>query len=172
MSLKKVLIYCEKQVNCVGCGACQSICPHNCISVKNKEHNIDFSRCSLCYDCLKTSKLRGACIARNYAPIRKKFETIELNNENTEFFRDFLNLQDNLGVIITRKKFDDTYLKMKSYLRINDSYKSKQINELKILITNKFKLNLYKRHGFTNIQINAYSNNIEQRINSILTALK
>lgn len=58
-SLFKVKINLEK---CNGCGVCETKCKASCIN--SKEHQIDYSRCVDCFDCL------GACkqMALTYSP--------------------------------------------------------------------------------------------------------
>jgi len=64
---KKVKILFEKELNCVGCGACLSLCPNDALYLDNDKINVDLSKCTHCYECLNTSKLRGACIGRTYS---------------------------------------------------------------------------------------------------------
>ena len=67
---KKLRILVEKAINCVSCGACTLMCKFNAISIKEGTPTVDTTRCTRCLDCLKCHPFRGACIARNYAPIK------------------------------------------------------------------------------------------------------
>jgi len=66
----KVRILIEKALNCIGCGACTSICPESALSIQDNHITVDLSKCNHCYECLNTQILRGACIMRNYNPRR------------------------------------------------------------------------------------------------------
>lgn len=78
--VNKVKIVIEKELNCIGCGACISLCPTNALFI-NKEGRIDVNlfNCIYCYVCLDTSKLRGACIGRTYT-----LETFVVRVKNTK----------------------------------------------------------------------------------------
>ena len=64
----KLRIIIEKELNCVGCGACISLCPTNALYINNNNKiDVNLSKCKHCYECLNTSNLRGACIGRTYS---------------------------------------------------------------------------------------------------------
>jgi len=67
MLKRKLKILVEKELNCIGCGACLSLCPTGALII-NDEGLIDVEtkKCNHCYKCLNTTKLRGGCIGRNY----------------------------------------------------------------------------------------------------------
>ncbi len=76
---KQLRILAEKQLNCVGCGACLSLCPKGALFLSEETGRIDVdaSACTRCYDCLRASgenSLRGACIARNYSLAKQKVD--------------------------------------------------------------------------------------------------
>jgi len=65
--LKKAKILIEKELNCIGCGACLSICLTGALYINDKGViDVDIEKCIHCYECLDSSKLRGGCISRNY----------------------------------------------------------------------------------------------------------
>ncbi len=168
----KILIFCEKQVNCIGCGACQSICPNSAIKIENNRAKIDFSNCTYCYQCLSSSRLKGACIARNYLPIRKKFELIDLNHENSGIRKKFLNISNNLGLIKTRKSIEEIKNKLEVYFKNNykQEIKSFKINGSIQYITDRIKLDLHKNYGFSILHIDCKNNNVEDEINLLLNS--
>ena len=78
----KIRILIEKELNCIGCGACISLCPTNALYInKNNLIDINLSKCAYCYECLSTSNLRGACIGRTYA-METFIVKIKNKNEN------------------------------------------------------------------------------------------
>lgn len=173
LNIYKILIYCEKQINCVGCGACRSLCPNFAHEIKNNKLIIDFSKCSYCYNCLSTSKLRAACIARNYAPIRQKFEIININDENFDVIKNFLDLNKNIGLIKTRKKIDCVLFKLDRFFQKENRIKPLNIknNGFYMYFTQEFKLYVQKINGFTGIHINAFYDDIEELINLFLRVI-
>jgi len=66
---KKLKILIEKAINCVSCGVCTSLCPNGSLKVDNQSVYVDESSCTSCGLCLNASasRLRGACIVRNYS---------------------------------------------------------------------------------------------------------
>lgn len=70
----KILV--EKAVNCVGCGACLSLCRHSALFLDNGKLSVHGERCLRCGECLRTNRLRGACVFRNYAPVRLQLKTL------------------------------------------------------------------------------------------------
>ncbi|WP_198300047.1 4Fe-4S dicluster domain-containing protein [Thermococcus sp. P6] len=72
---KTVQIIIEKELNCIGCGACLALCPTDALFI-NEKGKIDLheDRCKHCYNCLDASSLRGACVARNH-----KLEVIKVD---------------------------------------------------------------------------------------------
>jgi 3'-phosphoadenosine 5'-phosphosulfate sulfotransferase (PAPS reductase)/FAD synthetase/Fe-S-cluster-containing dehydrogenase component len=83
---KKVKIVVEKAINCIGCGACLSICQNDALSLEKGSILVNIGKCNKCHDCIDTSKLRGACLRRNYAPVRYQLATdiTEKNEDLTE----------------------------------------------------------------------------------------
>jgi phosphoadenosine phosphosulfate reductase len=82
---KRVKVVVEKAINCVGCGACLSLCKNTALSIEDGSLKVDPKRCDQCGNCLGTSKLRGACLRRNYAPIRYQLSS-DINDDNNEDF--------------------------------------------------------------------------------------
>ncbi len=68
----KLNILIEKAINCVGCGACLSLCKYDALHIDNESIYVDNSKCVHCEKCLSATDyvLRGGCIIRNYAPQR------------------------------------------------------------------------------------------------------
>ena len=65
--LKKAKILIEKELNCIGCGACLSLCPTGALYINGKGViDVNIERCIHCYECIDSSKLRGGCTGRNY----------------------------------------------------------------------------------------------------------
>jgi phosphoadenosine phosphosulfate reductase len=65
--LKKAKILIEKELNCIGCGACLSLCPTGALYINgNGLIDVNIDKCIHCYECLRSKKLRGGCIGRNY----------------------------------------------------------------------------------------------------------
>lgn len=174
LDINKVLIYCEKQINCVNCGACRSLCPNNAIEIKNGELYIDFSKCNCCLNCLSTSKLRGGCISRNYAPIRKKFDIINLNRDNLVISEYFSSIHKKIGLIKTKKKIHEVNYKLNNFIQniIHESSISLKIDGNRIISSHDFVLNITKSKGFTLVYIECIkSDNVEEKINLLLNVL-
>lgn len=74
--IDKIRILIEKALNCVGCGTCIARCPNGALYFENGDLKIHKEMCSNCLLCLKTTHLRGACIMRNYNPLRNSIEKI------------------------------------------------------------------------------------------------
>ncbi len=58
-----------------------------------------------------------ASIARNYTPVRKKFAKIDLLQTDVKVYKDFLNLNSNIGTFFTRK--DINQVKKKNEYFVN-----------------------------------------------------
>ena len=52
LNLNKLIIFNEKQVNCVGCGACQSLCEFSAIEIVDHRWKVNFKKCKNCLKCL------------------------------------------------------------------------------------------------------------------------
>jgi len=170
LNINRILIYCEKQINCVGCGACRSLCPNSAIDVKNKRVSINFSNCTFCLNCLSTIKLRGGCIARNYAPLRKKFKVINLEGE-------FVNISKksfNDGLIKTRAKISFVSKKLEDFFHqdLVEPLKFFKINGLTIYSNHKFFISLKKEKGFTVIYLECNNNDVKEDISVLLNTLR
>jgi len=73
-NIRKLNILIEKALNCVGCGTCMAICPSGALEYLKGKLTVDMSKCNNCLQCLDTTRLRGACIMRNYNPQRNSVE--------------------------------------------------------------------------------------------------
>jgi len=64
---QKVRILVEKELNCVGCGACVALCPTDALFI-NESGKIDLheEECAHCYQCTDTTLLKRACVARDF----------------------------------------------------------------------------------------------------------
>lgn len=174
LDINKILIYCEKQVNCLGCGACRSLCSNNAIEIINKTMCINFLKCNYCLNCLTTNKLRAACIARNYAPIRKKFNIIDLKGNYVQLTKYFSILDNNIGLIKTRKKISEVCSKLEEFFIsvLHEPPKSFKINGIYVFSTQKFIISIKKSKGFTLINLDCIKDEVEGKINTLLNALK
>lgn len=74
----------EKVINCVGCGACLTLCDKNALYLNNGTIAVNVDRCTHCKNCLRTSKLRGACLRRNYAPRKFVMREYSIRRSNYE----------------------------------------------------------------------------------------
>ena len=76
---------------CNNCGLCTHKCKAACIN--SQEHKIDYSRCVVCMDCIKTCK-HGAIHYKFQSPLKKNAETIKGNGteNNPAARRSFLSL--------------------------------------------------------------------------------
>ncbi|MHA1838689.1 MAG: phosphoadenosine phosphosulfate reductase domain-containing protein [Candidatus Ranarchaeia archaeon] len=66
----KLNILIEKAINCVGCGACITLCEFGALRLKKGSIYVDENKCTKCQRCINTHPLRGACVIRNYSPLR------------------------------------------------------------------------------------------------------
>ncbi len=171
LDINKVTIYTEKQINCVGCGACISLCPNSAISVKNKKMIIDFSKCNNCLRCLRTTELRAGCIARNYSPIRNKFNIINLNGEYRNFDNKLLNSN---GLIKTRIKKEVVINKLFKFFTevINEQPIYLKVNGIYSFSTNDLLVTIKKDRGFTLVNLNCLQHNVEEKLNLLINSLK
>lgn len=83
----KLKILIEKAINCVGCGACLSLCKFDALHIENGSVCVDPSKCTHCKKCITSTDklLRGGCIVRNYSI--KKATLLKENStpSNNEF---------------------------------------------------------------------------------------
>lgn len=174
LNIYKVLIHCERQINCVGCGACRSLCSNGAINIENSKMSIDFSKCSFCLECLSTTKLRAGCIARNYAPIRKKFEVINLKKESMITSNNLLFEYENKGLIKTRKNIPEIQNKIEEFFqkKLQQPLKFLKINGVCMYSTQEMILNIRKEKGFTHIYINSVNEDVEEKINFLINIFK
>ncbi len=170
LSINNVLIYCEKQINCVGCGACRSLCPNSAVIIKDKKKIIDFSSCTYCLNCLSTNRLRAGCIARNYAPVRKKFKVINLKGEYANISKSSFND----GLIKTRKNISLVNKKLEEFFHknLNEPLKLFRMNGLTIYSNQKFFMSIKKEKGFTVIYLDCKKSEVKKDISILLNALK
>jgi phosphoadenosine phosphosulfate reductase len=76
-SIRTLNILIEKAINCRGCGACLALCPENALFLdENTKLSVDSNKCTSCLDCLKTNKLKGGCIIRNFS--RKRASLVQI----------------------------------------------------------------------------------------------
>lgn len=171
LNINKILIYVEKQANCVGCGACKSLCPNSAVKIRNNQMMIDFSKCSYCLNCLKTDKMRAGCISRNYAPIRNKFTVRDIEGEHASLEK---NLLDSDGLIKTRKKLHEVKAKLSNFFinTLNEQPKYSEINNIYIFSTNDLFFTIRKKQGFTLVDLKCNNNNTEENLNLLINVLK
>ena len=69
---RRLNVLVEKAINCIGCGACLTLCRVGALHVDEESIFIDDAKCTRCQRCLvsSSSNLRGSCIVRNYSPKR------------------------------------------------------------------------------------------------------
>lgn len=62
-----------KALNCVGCGGCVGVCPHDAISIINKQFVIDAKKCDNinCQKCINSKFVVNGCVAISYKRERK-----------------------------------------------------------------------------------------------------
>jgi len=171
LDINKVLIYAEKQANCVGCGACKSLCPNSAVKIRNNQMMIDFSKCSYCLNCLKTTKMRAGCISRNYAPIRNKFAVRDIDGEHASLEK---NLLESDGLNKTRKKLPEVIAKLSNYFinTLNKQPRYSEMNNIYIFSTNDLFITIRKKQGFTLVDLKCNNNNTEENLNLLINALK
>ncbi|MFX0142083.1 MAG: phosphoadenosine phosphosulfate reductase family protein [Candidatus Hodarchaeota archaeon] len=171
LDTNKILIYTEKQVNCVGCGACKSLCPNSAIKIWNNQMIIDFEKCSFCLNCLKSNKMRAGCISRNYMPIRKKFVLRDINGEYSSLEK---NLLESDGLIKTRKKLPEVIVKLSNFfintLKKHPNYS--EINNVYTFSTNDLFIVIRKKQGFTLVDLKCSNDKIEDNLNLLINVLK
>ena len=171
LDIYKILIYVEKQINCIGCGACKSLCPNSAIKIKNNQMLIDFSKCSYCLNCLKTDKMRAGCISRNYTPIRNKFVVRDIEGEHASLEK---NLLESDGLIKTRKKLPEVKAKLSNFFinTLNKQPRYSEINNIYVFSTNDLFITIRKKQGFTLVDLKCNNKNIEENLNLLINALK
>ena len=169
LNINKILIFAEKQANCVGCGACKSLCPKSAINIKNNQISIDFSKCSYCLNCLKTNKLRAGCVSRNYAPIRNKFAVRDIEGDHASLEK---NLLESDGLIKTRIKLNEVKAKLSNFFinTLKEQPKYSEINSIYTFSTNNLFITIRKKQGFT--LVNLKCNNAEEHLNLLINVLK
>ena len=60
---------------CIGCGACEKVCPESAISLVNNEMRIDRSKCIKCFKCTEV------CYAESKEVVGREIDVDELFNE-------------------------------------------------------------------------------------------
>lgn len=190
LNINKVLIYCEKQINCIGCGACRSLCLNSAIFIENQKMHIDFSKCTFCLDCLFTTKLRAGCIARNYLPIRYKFKELnlleEISNRDKGFreikiqeafkfknseVQKFEKSNENIGLLKTKKPIYEVLKILDGFLE-NEPNRTVKTNEFYYYSFDDFIIFIKKERGYTIIYFNCWNKNINTNLNFIMNILK
>ncbi len=142
-----VKILTEKALNCVGCGACVALC--NSLGLGKKGLIADKKTCTSCSNCIKTSKMKGACIMRNFSPFRYVVGTCQ--DRIIEIEDISLNPNSRVGLIRTRKNLEEIEKNFKNIAEIKR-------NDGILIISNKeFKAFAYKSKGL--VEIKFYSNN-------------
>ena len=169
LDINKVLIYAEKQANCVGCGACKSLCPNSAVKIRKNQMMIDFSKCSYCLNCLKTTKMRAGCISRNYAPIRNKFAVRDMKGEHASLEK---NLLESDGMIKTRMKLYEVKAKLSNYFinTLKEQPRYSEINNIYTFSTNDLFITIRKKQGFTLVDLKC--TNAEEKLNLLINILK
>lgn len=187
LDLKNVLIYCEKQVNCIGCGACRSLCHNSAIMIVNNQMRIDFSKCDYCLNCLRSNKLRAGCIARNYSSIRYKFNEYDMSDDEISIFRKkFKDIhlrksiqfkknneeinRENLGLIKTRKSFSQILKILDGYFENKPKIMLKS-NQIISYAFDDFIIFLSTDNGFTLIDIKCWNHTANENINYLMKIL-
>lgn len=64
-----MLKFIKEKENCTGCGACLSVCPQNCISLKIDECGFDYPE--VINNCIKCNKCYKVCPIANYKELKK-----------------------------------------------------------------------------------------------------
>ena len=169
LNINKILIYAEKQANCVGCGACKSLCLNSAVKIRNNQMMIDFSKCSYCLNCLKTDKMRAGCISRNYAPIRNKFTVRDMEGEHASLEK---NLLESDGLIKTRMKLHEVKAKLSNFFinTLKEQPRYSEINNIYAFSTNDLFITIRKKQGFTLVDLKC--KNAEENLNLLINALK
>lgn len=155
LHLNQVLIYCEKEINCKGCGACRSLCPASAISVVENHYRIDWEKCTRCLSCVSTTKIKGACVARHCMPVRKKFD-IHASHDEDFHHNEIIQAEKATRISYrTRKPFSEVFSLLTTYLETQhpgDVLISGK-DEAKYIITPKFDFYLRKYRGLSEMYV-------------------
>ncbi len=152
---QSVKILTEKAINCVGCGACVALC--DSLRLRERHLIVDKETCTSCSRCIKTDKMRGACIKRNFSPFR--YTVASCQDKLIETKDILLNPSSRVGLIRTRKSLEIIEEKFKIIAEI------KKTNELLIINNKEFKAFAYKSKGLVEIKFCPKNDNLEKVMN-------
>jgi ferredoxin len=167
---KKVKVIVEKAINCVGCGACLPLCKNNALSIEKGSLTVNANKCNKCGECLRASKLRGACLRRNYAPIRYQVRSNITENNNEDIVEERLsNLcsgSEIVGQIRSRVPIQQT---MKRILTLD---KATKLGEA-ILVRNQVFTAIFKQNkSFTEVRFRTDEDSFAATVEVIRDVLK
>jgi len=152
---QSVKILTEKAINCVGCGACVALC--DSIRLGETGLIVDEETCISCFRCIKTDKIKGACIKRNFSPFRYAVGTCQDKLIETNDIP--INPDSRIGLIRTRKKLEIIEEKFKKVAGI------KKNNDYLIINNKNFNAFAYKSKGLVEIKLWPKNGRLEKAMN-------
>ena len=155
MRRQRVKILTEKALNCVGCGACTALCKS--LYLSNNRLTVDIKTCTSCSNCIKTDKMKGACIMRNYSPFRYAVGTCQ--DKIIDYDDIPLNPNVRIGLIRTRKKIEYIEEKFKNKIEM------KRNDEVLIFSDSDFYAFAYQSKGLVEIKFFSKNDKLEEAMN-------
>jgi len=169
--LRKLMTLVEKAINCIGCGACLILCKRNALKIEQNSLVVDADNCSMCGECLSNSRLRGACLRRNYAPIRfevkEPFENIGYREDvMVEKLRSLCSESDVMGQIRSKAS-------MKRILDKIPALGKTTIVGNRVIVQNKFFLAIFtQKRGLIQVQFHTEKENFSMTAKVIRNILR
>lgn len=167
---KRVKVIVEKAINCVGCGACLVLCRNDALSIENGSLAVSPNKCSKCGECLKASKLRGACLRRNYAPVRYQVRSDLTDNDNEDIieerFSGLCSDSDISGRIRSRVPMQQT---LKKILTLGEATR---LEETLIVRNNVFMAIFKQNKSFTEVRFRTDKESFATTVEIIRSVLK